>query len=270
MTPIASSRMYNVTQAARNAWAALFDWVSRRSGVALQVVDHTAPAPLDQLWKRPDMGCVFMCGWPLSCALPQPHIIAAPVPSSHRYAGQPIYFTDLITRKRDGFRSLEETFGRTIAWTVETSHSGFNAPRHRLLPFRSASHPNLYRRSIGPVLTPAGSLASVVEGRADIAPMDSYALDLIRRHEPHRVADIVVIDTTPSAPIPPLVASPGVSAEIRERLKHAFIAAGTSKDVADLLDSLGLARFAEVGIEAYRVAQDWDREALDAGYRRPG
>lgn len=270
MTLIASSRMYNVTEAARHAWEALFDWVSRRSGVALKVTDHPAPAPLEELWKRPDMGCVFMCGWPVSRAKPQPHLIAAPIPSSQRYAGKPVYFTDLIVRKRDGFRSLKDTFGRTIAWTVETSHSGFNAPRHHLLPFRSASRPNLYRQSVGPVLTPAGSLASVVENRADIAPMDSYALDLIRRHEPHRVAEITVIDSTASATIPPLVASPEVSANICEKLKQAFMAAGASNEIADVLAALGLTGFAGVEANAYRTARTWDREALDAGYHSPG
>ncbi len=270
MTPIACSRMYNVTPAAKAAWDALFAWVSGQSGVALRIIDHPAPAPLEALWARRDMGCVFMCGWPVSGATPQPQLIAAPVPSADRYQGKPIYFTDLIVRDGGGYHSIEDTFGSSIAWTAEASHSGFNAPRHHLLPYRTGTRRQLYQQSVGPVLTPAGALASVIEGRADIAPMDSYALDMIRRHEPQRVAGITVIDSTAPAPIPPLVASPGVPASICEELRGAFLAAGASPDITEVLATLGLAGFVRVEPDTYRVAQTWERDARDAGYHRPG
>ena len=73
---IACSRMYNVTPEARAAWNAIFEWAESRSGVPLEVIEHAAPAPLDDLWARDDMGCVFMCGWPWAMADPRPRLIA--------------------------------------------------------------------------------------------------------------------------------------------------------------------------------------------------
>ena len=261
--------MYNVTTAARRAWADLFAWVAETSGIALTAIDHPAPAPLETLWERADMGCAFMCGWPFSRARPQPQALAAPVPLGKRYRGKPVYFTDFIVRRDRGYRSLAETFGSRIAWTVETSHSGFNAPRHHLLAYRSAERPRLYSESLGPAVTPAQCLAWVTDGRADVAPMDSFALDLIARHEPERVEEIAVIESTAAAAMPPLVAGHGLEAEKTAALRRALLSAGNEPATAPVLATLGLAGFAPVAAEDYDLARLWDREALSAGYPRP-
>ncbi|MDJ0895629.1 MAG: PhnD/SsuA/transferrin family substrate-binding protein [Alphaproteobacteria bacterium] len=269
MALIACARMYNVSRAARRAWAALFEWVSATSGLALEVIEHPAPAPLADLWSRPDMGCVFMCGWPLSRADPQPHPIAAPIPMGRRYDARPIYFTDLIVRRDRGYCTLEDTFGGRIGWTVDSSHSGFNAARHHLLSFRTAERSRLYAESIGPAVTPARSLDWVVAGTVDVGPMDSYALDLIRLHEPERVREIEIIDSTAPAPIPPLVASHGLEPPIRASLRRSFLAAGDEPAMTGVMAELNLSGFAPAKIEDYRLAAVWEREALAAGYRRP-
>ncbi len=146
---IACSRMYNVTPEARAGWDAIFEWVAERSGVALEVIAHAAPAPIETLWARDDMGCVFMCGWPYAMAEPRPRLVAAPVPSPDRYGGKAVYFTDLVVRRDSPYRKLQDTFGGRVAWTLETSHSGYNALRHHLLKYRSPARPTLYASSVG-------------------------------------------------------------------------------------------------------------------------
>ncbi len=269
MTLIACSRMYNVTPKAKAAWTALFDWLSVASGIDLTVIDHPAPLPLAPLWARDDMACAFMCGWPFSRAEPRPQLIAAPIPAGERYKGRPVYFTDFIVRRDRGYRSLSDTFGGRIAWTDAASHSGFNAPRHHLLAYRSAGRDRLFGESAGPVLSPSGALESVLSERVDVAPMDSYALDLIRRQEPERIADIAVVDTTAASPIPPLVASPGVSRASCKKLRDALLTAHRDPATADILSDLGLIGFSAVEPDAYRLAREWERQAAEAGYERP-
>ena len=53
---IANARMYAVTPAVREAWQRLFDWMAGTSGVPLEYIDHAAPAPLETLWAREDLG----------------------------------------------------------------------------------------------------------------------------------------------------------------------------------------------------------------------
>ena len=96
MALIACSRMYNAAPGVKAAWDRLFAFVGERSGIALEIIDHEAPAPLEALWRRPDLGCAFMCGWPFAMAERQPRIVCAPVPQPPRYGGKPVDVTDFV------------------------------------------------------------------------------------------------------------------------------------------------------------------------------
>ena len=95
------------------------------------------------------------------------------------------------------------TFGRRMAYTTPDSQSGYQALRALV-----ASERRPFSEMIGPLVTPRGVVEAVLAGRADAGPVDSYALDLMRLHEPALVAPLRVVATTPPTPIPPLVASP--------------------------------------------------------------
>src|SRR6266516_5954309 len=110
MSLIANARMYAVTPAVKAAWQDLFAFVGRASGVPLVYLDHAAPAPLETLWARDDLGAAFMCGFPFACAVPRPLPVAAPVPSPPRYAGLPQYCTDFIARADRDPAGLKDVF----------------------------------------------------------------------------------------------------------------------------------------------------------------
>ena len=266
---IACSRMYNVVPQARAAWASIFRRVSESSGVPLEVIEHPAPAPLEDLWAREDMGCVFMCGWPYAVAPERPQLLAAPVPSPPRYEGKPIYFTDLIVRADRGFEILEDTFGGRLAWTIETSHSGFNALRHHLLRYRRPDRPTLYAEVVGPTVSPIGALRSVIDGEADVAPMDSLSLDLLRAHAPERVAAIRVVDVTEPASMPPLVASAGVDPACCETLTDALTVAHEDARLRSAFHAALIDRFVRVSPEIYETTIARAHQAIDAGYPMP-
>ena len=266
---IACSRMYNIAPQAREAWDQIFSWAAETSGVPLEIIPHAAPAPLEELWARDDMGCVFMCGWPFATANVQAQIIVAPVPSPARYDGKPIYFTDLVVLADSSHRSLEDTFGGRVAWTIETSHSGFNALRYHLLGYRSQVRPTLYEESIGPLVSPIRALQSVIDGEADVAPLDNLCLDLLRRHTPERVDGLRVIATTEAAAMPPLVASPGADPDACARLAEALLRAREDRRLHAALDDALVARFVSVASTDYDETAGRARRAVNAGYPMP-
>ena len=267
---IACSRMYNVAPEARVAWRTIFEWAASRSGVTLDVIEHAAPAPLDDLWARDDMGCVFMCGWPWAMADPRPRLIAAPVPASPRYGGRAVYFTDLVVRADSAYRSLSDTFGGRLAWTIETSHSGYNALRHHLLRYRTVERPTLFAESIGPLVSPIRALQSVIDGAADVAPLDSLCLDILRRHAPERVAALRVIETTEPTPTPPLVASPDADPDECASIARALVSAHEDAALRQALDHALVEKFVTVEPDLYDVTLVRAEKASEAGYSQPG
>jgi ABC-type phosphate/phosphonate transport system substrate-binding protein len=261
---IASARMYSWSPSAAAAWHRLLDWIAKTAGVDLRVLDQSDPTPLDDVWKRDDMGCVFMCGYPWALRGDRPTLLASPVPSPPRYGGRAVYVTDFIVRADGPHRTLEDTFGGSIAYSTEHSHSAYNAPRFHLLKYVTPARRTLYRAVLGPYVRQRPIIDAVIKGDADVAAVDGYALDLMRRHDPDAAAKVRVVATTVPAPSPPLVASPSLAATDRERLIETLVSA--HRGARALLDDVLLLRFARVAPADFDVFLERDRAAQDAGY----
>lgn len=266
---IANARMYAVTPAAEAAWRALLGHVAGDAGVALDYLPYPAPQPLETLWRRPDLGAVFMCGFPVALGLAPVIPLAAPIPRLAWAQGHAVYRTDLIVRADAPYRSLEDTFGGRSGWTVAHSHSGFNAFRHYLLGYRTAARPSLYREMTPNLVTARKVLDSVREGLIDVGPLDAYWHALIARHAPELTRGVRILAATATAPMPALVAAAGAPADAVARLRAAFTAAATRSWFAALAEPLLLAGFAAVDVDRYAPLLEWDREAQAAGYPLP-
>jgi len=126
---VANARMYSVEPATAEAWRVVLTWVADRAAVPMAIIDHSGP--LDALWRRDDLGCTFMCGYPLATwdeaqgARPVP--LAAPLPRSSD--AQPRYRTCIVVEARSPFGTLDELQGRRFAYTTPHSQSGYQAPR---------------------------------------------------------------------------------------------------------------------------------------------
>ena len=258
---IANARMYGAAPAAAAAWRRLLETALARAGLDWPVIDHPPPAPIDTLWERADIGCVFMCGLPFSRRRPRPMAIAAPIPAAE---GRPIYRTDFVVRADAPFRTLEDTFGHRLAWTVEHSQSGFSAPRWHLLRYRTPQRPYLYRATVGNLHTPRRVIEAVLSGEAEVGPLDSYFHALARRHAPDLVAGLRTIASTEPTPIPLLAGAPDLDPAIAERLCAALL-----ETPEDLLEPLLLQGFVRPDPDDYTVLAERVSIAERVGYPEP-
>ena len=267
---ISNARMYAVTPQTEAAWRELLGHVADAADVDLAYTPYPAPQPLEPLWRRPDLGCVFMCGYPIALGLADVVPIAAPIPAAPWAGGKPLYRSDLIVRADSPFTQIEDTFGGTVGWTVEHSHSGFNALRHHLLPFRPQGSGRVYRRAVGSLVTARRILDGVVDGTIDIGPLDGYWHLLIRRTLPDLLAKIRVLASTDLAPIPAFVASAGTPPGMVEALRRSFAAAAGAPWFGPLAETLCLQGFAPVDRASFDETLAWARDAEAAGYTVPG
>ena len=241
-SPIANARMYTIGPEVQALWAGLFDHISHLSGVPLDVIAHPAPAPLGELWGRPDLGAVFMCGYPFSI-LPveqRPQPLAAPVSIREWSGNGPYYASHVVVRKGEapeanGFGALR------WGWTVRDSQSGYNALREYLADLPPE---NRAVATDGPHLNPDGIVAALAEGRIDIGAIDAYAFQLMQMHDPKRVEAVDIIATTKRAPAPMLVAGRTQPAERIAALKTAVLGLHENHEGLARLAALGLSRFA--------------------------
>jgi ABC-type phosphate/phosphonate transport system substrate-binding protein len=264
-----NARMYAVTPAVEATWRSLLGRITAEARVELEYLPYPAPQPLETLWARADLGCVFMCGYPIASRLADVVPIAAPIPRAPWAAGRPRYRSDLIVRQDAPFQTLEDTFGGRAGWTVEHSHSGFNAFRHHLLGYRTPARPVLYADMHGPLVTARRILDDVREGRIDVGPLDAYWHLLIAKHQPELTRGVRTLVSTEDAPAPAFVAARGMPADEITRLRAAFAAAAGRAWFAEFGDVLLLDGFAPVEQGDFETTLAWEREALAAGYPRP-
>ena len=252
MTPpaaIACSRMYNLSPNISGLWDRLFHWLADRSGVGLDVIAHAAPAPLSELWGRPDMGAVFMCGFPFSqlSADERPQPLAAPVSLADWANGRPVYASHIVAAREKQFTEAALATARW-GWTVRDSQSGYNAPREFFSGL--ADRPSAVK-TVGPLLNPRGVVDAIRSGVIDVGAIDAYAYQLLAIHEPEMVAPLRIVATTKPAPFPLLVASRRQPPEVVAALRAVLLEAHESLEGRAILASLGLAAFVEPDIATY-------------------
>jgi hypothetical protein len=270
--------MYAVSPAAAGLWRSLLMGIAVEAGLPIAWLEHAAPRPLEELWRRDDMAAVFMCGLPFAEADPQPTLVAAPVPSPAQFGGDADYWSEFVVRSDSTHRSVADAFGGRLALTVPGSQSGCAAA---LCYFQSIALTGqewdtnggngavggwwtggpLFAEIIAPTITPLGALSAVIEGHADIAPIDSYAFALLRAHRPELTALVRAVGRTEPTPIPPLVASREFasepsSAETIATLSRALETAHLNAAWKPFLDQLLLQRFIKPDPKAYAMLSD--------------
>jgi ABC-type phosphate/phosphonate transport system substrate-binding protein len=269
MTWIMNARMYAVTPAVEALWRDLLHHVTRDAGVVLDYVPYPAPQPLEALWARGDLGCAFMCGYPLALQLADVVPLAAPIPRAAWAAGRAVYRSDLIVRADAPFQTLADTFGGRAGWTVEHSHSGFNAFRHHLLQHRTPARPALYGEMVPNLVTARAILDAVREGRIDVGPLDAYWRLLLARHHPALTRGVRVLESTATATLPAFVAAAALPGDEADALRRAFAAVAAQPWFRPIADELLLDGFAPVTPADYARTLEWDRAAKAAGYPCP-
>jgi ABC-type phosphate/phosphonate transport system substrate-binding protein len=265
---IANARMYSVDPQVADLWRALLSAVIHASGSSVALLEHPAPAPLEALWQRPDLGAVFMCGLPYSRATPQPILIAAPVPSPVDFADTPRYWSHFVVRRESGYETVADTFGHRVAFTVPGSQSGYVAALSYFMDVASddaAGRAPLFDEIMAPTVTPLGALSAVIRGEADIAPLDAYAFHLLKRHRPDLTDQVRVVGQTVATPIPPLVGTSPAAAP----LQRAFLDAHLRDATRGLMQDLLIRRFAAPDADSYDILRVRFETALRFWGTRP-
>ena len=104
MTFVSNARMYAVSPEAEADWKDLIAHAAEDAGASLEYLAYKAPQPLEDLWRRADLGCVQMCGYPIALRIADVVPLASPVPAAPWAGGKAVYRTDLIVRKDAPYR----------------------------------------------------------------------------------------------------------------------------------------------------------------------
>jgi len=147
--------------------------------------------------------------------------VAAPVLAGPRYAGRPIYFSDVVTRAGSDVRSFADLRGRRWAYNEPRSHSGVGVVANHLALlgetwafFGGIVEAGFHQRA----------LRLVAEGAVDAAAIDSHVLALETRDDPALREALAVVDVLGPSTIQPLAAAGHLSPRLVDDIRAALVA----------------------------------------------
>ena len=197
-----------------------------------------------------DLGVI--CGLPyvwLAARHPPPvEPLAAPVLAGPRYAGRPIYYSDVIVGHHRPITGLAELAGRSWAYNEPASHSGYTLTLYSLV--RMGARPGF----LGPVLQ-AGfhqrAIRLVAAGRVDAAAIDSQVLGIELRDHPRLAARLRVIGCLGPSTIQPVVAASRLPEWLKDQVREVLVELAADPAARPVLDYGLIDRFTPVDDAAY-------------------
>ena len=209
----------------------------------------------------------FICGLPyvqLTRQVPAPvELLAAPVLRGDRYAGRPIYFSDVIVRRESPARTFADLRGRSWAYNDPDSHSGYNLTRHHLVKMGETN--GFFARVLE-----AGyhqqATRMVAAGVVDAAAIDSQVLAIELRDHSHLVEELRVIGALGPSTIQPVVAARRLPVDVKAALRSVLLRLGDDRAAHTELGRGFIDRFVPVADGGYDDIREMLRSAERAGF----
>lgn len=210
--------------------------------------------------RRDENEVCFVCSLPyvaferegISPAVP----VAAPVLSGGRFAGRPVYVSDVIVHRDAPFRSFADLRGRSWAFNEPLSWSGYGITRFHLVRMGETGG------FFGEVVE-AGfheeSIRLVAKGEIDASAIDCQVLAVALRDDQDLAESLRVIDSLGPSTIQPVAVSKRVPLELRRAIEEVLLAMGDHPASRGRLAHGFVERFVPVGPSSY----DDIREMLD-------
>jgi phosphonate transport system substrate-binding protein len=183
-------------------------------------------------------------------------VLGAPVMRGRRYAGRPIYFSDVVVRADSPANSFDALKGARFAVNEPTSHSGYGIVRYALSEhgrdgsfFAEVIESGAHERS----------LELILNGQVDAAAIDSTVLETELRRRPRLADTLRVVATLGPSPSPPLVASRLTTTTLRAAVVDALLRMPRDPFGIKVLVDARVARFAPVVDTDYEPIREMSR-----------
>ncbi len=196
----------------------IFDYIGEKLGRGVEMVQRKTYAEVNFLLKERRIDAAFVCSRPYV----EGHrdfgmeLLCVPV-----CFGKTEYCSYFIVHKDSTIQNLEDLRGKLFAFSDPLSNTGMLIPTYTLA--KMGETPELFFRKYIFTYSHDNSIRSVAEKFVDGAAVDSLIWEYLSVREPQLTAQTRIILKSPLCAIPPVVISPGIDSELKEKLRSAFL-----------------------------------------------
>lgn len=241
-------------------YAFIARYVQARLGVQTQLIVGTS---YERLCDQADV--IFLCGLAYIelRRMGEPiEPLAAPLLHGERYAGRPIYYSDVIVRRNSSFRTFADLRGCSWAYNEPYSHSGPGITCHRLVQI--GERPDYF----GCVIE-AGwheqSIRLVHEGKVDASAIDSHVLTLALHDHPELADELRVIDSLGPSTIQPVAVASWLAEGLKADLRAVLLEMNADTSAQKVLAGRLVQGFVAITDEDYDDLRHMRRACVAAG-----
>lgn len=245
------------------AYAQVMDYLSRRLGRPMVMVQRKTYSEIDDLLARGDLDVAFVCSGPFAAQGRDPafELLAAP-----RIGGKTTYQAYLIVGKDSPYQALGDLRGKVFAFTDPDSNTGRLVPLAWLAAMGQRPE-TFFSRTIY-TYSHDNSIQAVARGLVDAASVDGLVWDYFAKRRPEVTEGTRVIAVSEPHGIPPVVARFSLDSPTKERLKAELLAMGQDPEGRHILDALMIEAFVPAQNAWYDSIRRL-REELDATLVQP-
>jgi phosphonate transport system substrate-binding protein len=247
-----ASCMAENTEALCSAFAEI---IEIELGIPAEYVTGIPWQERERLFDLGEIQILWLCGLPYVDKADRAdrgmELLAVPVPAGPRYHGRPVYYSDVVVRRKSSFESFVDLRGAAFAYNEPRSHSGFNVVRAYLAEFGqregffgSAIESGAHTRSVEMILS----------GAIDSAAIDSTVLEWLQARRVDLADELRIVETIGPSPIPPWVVSQKLPGNVRQQIRQLLLHLH--------LNPLGQVALARARIAKFISAQDRDYDPI--------
>jgi phosphonate transport system substrate-binding protein len=224
----------------------LSEYIGRKVGRKVRLIHKADYSELNALLEEGRVDIAYSCSGPYASGHDEfgLQLVAAPVVN-----GSPTYRAYIITSKSDDATSLASFRGKTFAFTDPKSNTGCLVPTYMLA--RMGTAPDEFFGRVVYTYSHDNSIEQVAKGTVDGASVDSLIWDYLHTQGSSLTRDTRIVATSERFGIPPVVARPGLSKDLLERIRAAYLGADKDPEGRRLLKKMNMDRFVTIDDSDY-------------------
>jgi phosphonate transport system substrate-binding protein len=224
----------------------IFDYIGEKLGREVEMVQRKTYAEVNFLLEEERIDAAFVCSRPYVEGHRDFGMELLCVPMCF---GKTEYCSYFIVHKASLIQNLEDLRGKVFAFSDPLSNTGMLIPTYTLAMMGERPE-SFFRRHIF-TYSHDNSIRSVAEKLVDGAAVDSLIWEYLKAEDPKWTAQTRIIYRSTPCGIPPVVVSPGIAPQLKEKLRSAFLNMHNDPRGREILKRILIDRFTVIEDSAY-------------------
>lgn len=241
----------------------IFDYLGEKLRREVEMVQRKTYAEVNFLLENGLIDAAFVCSRPYVQGRKDfgMQLLCVPV-----CFGKTEYFSYFIVHKDSAIQKLEDLRGKVFAFSDPLSNTGMLIPTYILA--KKGETPDSFFKGYIFTYSHDNSIRSVARRFVDGAAVDSLIWEYENAKHPEHTAKTRIIHRSAPCAIPPVVVSPGIEPQLKERLRSAFLDMHKGPKGRQILKKIQIDRFTTIEDGAYDSIREMEAFLKDFRSRR--